>query len=235
MVGWNEAAGAHVRGEATIRDVCADCNNVKLATLDAYGKRFLTEAGVLVPNYTKLSITLKYDFDLMARWLLKLGYNAARIDGTDPSVFTNYIAYILGIDARPQNGSIAIVASMAAPEHFTDMVNHDSGWEQFGDTTRRYNPYMTRLSVGLTRFGNNFHMRMIFFGPLVLHVLIFEDGVLPGHAAVKTRKLVKVNPGSVHLLPGLRLAFIRAGHRTWRELLDPRRMNPRWGQIKVGT
>lgn len=66
-----------ITGQPTIKDVCIDCNNGSLSKLDEYAVNLydryfhqLVEPGDLV--------TFEFDFDLLARWLLKIVYNHAR-------------------------------------------------------------------------------------------------------------------------------------------------------------
>lgn len=78
-----------------IKDVCNDCNNNKLASLDRYGSN-------LEKNYFSTSIEnpidlkFKYDFPLILRWFLKIFYNAARSQQADLKNFKKLTSYILG-------------------------------------------------------------------------------------------------------------------------------------------
>jgi len=81
-----------------INDVCNYCNNGVLSELDAYIKNNLYDT--FFDNITYDSKILKYDFNLLSRWLLKVSYNDMRIAQKDKAfdVYSlDIIEYILGI------------------------------------------------------------------------------------------------------------------------------------------
>ena len=95
-----KAGDKAVNAELKIRDVCTVCNNGPLSTLDTYicqlhDKYFNT----LVRPGDRLRFS--YDFDLLLRWLLKTGYNAARARKWGASEVKVLSEYILGTAARP--------------------------------------------------------------------------------------------------------------------------------------
>ena len=80
--------------DLVIKDVCADCNNKKLSTLDSY---FCS----LYDNYFKTfkedasPFVFKYDYDLLLRSLLKITYNSSRTVNRDRNDFEKYQQVIL--------------------------------------------------------------------------------------------------------------------------------------------
>jgi hypothetical protein len=64
-------------GDAVVKDVCATCNNERLSPLDTYlGKLFdASFKRVLAPGE---SADLEYEYEWLARALLKISYNSAR-------------------------------------------------------------------------------------------------------------------------------------------------------------
>lgn len=115
VIGWNEVAKKMVGGEHQVKDVCETCNGGVLSALDAYGKEFLNSNGFLTQNYTALSADLTYDYDQLARWLLKISFNSTRIDRGHSHLFEKFIPFILNGAPAPSKADFAIVATLAAP------------------------------------------------------------------------------------------------------------------------
>jgi len=92
-----------VATETTLADVCATCNNGFLSQLDEYGSKLYDKYFSAIPQSGK-RIEFRCEFDLLARWLLKLSYNAART-GIWSSYYREYLLrvtdYIRGEVARP--------------------------------------------------------------------------------------------------------------------------------------
>lgn len=94
--------------DLVIKDVCEPCNNGPLSELDAYGTqlferyfaRYITAQG---------SVRFEYDFDRLARWLLKLSFNSARSVGSDAERLSRYAPALIdkAVDL-PQDFSIAL-------------------------------------------------------------------------------------------------------------------------------
>jgi len=90
-------------GEPQIKDVCAECNNVKLSTLDSYlgdsyAKQFSKKIGF------RQTTNFGYNYDLLLRSLLKIAFNSHRAnnDKSQISFFENIKGYILCGTNRPQ-------------------------------------------------------------------------------------------------------------------------------------
>lgn len=98
--GYNVRASTFVTWEATVADVCAHCNHGPLSTLDQYAKTFYTENRCHRRFTSAHSITIRYDYDTLLRWLLKVSFNAARSAGRSADPFRPLIPTILH-GARP--------------------------------------------------------------------------------------------------------------------------------------
>lgn len=92
---WNGAAQRLISAEAKIKDVCWKCNNGVLASLDAYGKSFMKDNGLLTNRYLKKECNLVYNYDLLARWLMKVSFNSARSMKMHAEFFEPFKDYIL--------------------------------------------------------------------------------------------------------------------------------------------
>jgi len=99
-------------GQATVRDVCKSCNNGFLAKLDSYF------CGLYESSFYKFigegeQTAFEYDFDKLARWLLKVEYNSARtykIDIHSMKLLIPYIRY-----GYPRPSGLAIFIQLVIP------------------------------------------------------------------------------------------------------------------------
>lgn len=101
----NDGIEKTVAGDITIADVCEACNNGFLSDLDSYGAQLYGRYFAEIPK-GGTRIDFQYRFDPLARWLLKLAYNAGRTRKW-PAPFldhlTTSLSYTCGKSARPQN------------------------------------------------------------------------------------------------------------------------------------
>lgn len=104
--------------DPVINDVCETCNSGLLSKLDSYAKtlweKFFSN---IVPQ--NASITFEYDYDQLARWLLKIAYNDARVSRTeDHDALASLARYILGEDFRPTG--LLVGLRLLIPHKLTD-------------------------------------------------------------------------------------------------------------------
>ncbi|MEH6670874.1 hypothetical protein [Halopseudomonas sp.] len=96
LLTYNKSQNKLYKGDATIKDVCAECNNVHLGKLDFYlSSLFDTHLkNILKPGENAY---LEYDYDQLLRALLKISFNSARSFATDKTIKTHkkFIKYIL--------------------------------------------------------------------------------------------------------------------------------------------
>jgi hypothetical protein len=220
ITGWNEVAGKMVGGESKVKDVCEECNGKKLSVLDNEGKRMLKEAGLLTKNYENKSIQIKFDFDLLVRWILKISFNSTRTDGAHTYMFEPHIPYILGGAPRIKRSEIAILAYFAAPLVLDRQERHQGIFSGVVNGDGLINPFLVRIGYGQTLNAENYLARMVTFGPLVFYILIFKHDVLPGHAAAAVRKFKVNNIGAVEITPQMRMLALKAGNQTWIDLYE---------------
>lgn len=98
LIATNDKVDFGFRGDLTIKDVCARCNNGPLSQLDTYFVETFVQymAEPILPGN---SIDFRFDYHLLKRFLLKVSYNSARasISGKlDAEAMKHYISYILG-------------------------------------------------------------------------------------------------------------------------------------------
>jgi hypothetical protein len=82
LLTYSKRNDALFKGEPTIKDVCAECNNVALSQLDSYLSEIFDHhfARILQPGE---STSISYKYDLLIRSLLKISYNSARADASE--------------------------------------------------------------------------------------------------------------------------------------------------------
>lgn len=106
--------------ELTIGDVCAVCNNGVLSNLDGYFNEIYKR---YICNYVALgqSKRFTYDFDRLARWLLKTSYNVARVHNSpDRSSLEKCVDFIL--HGKPKPKGLSIFLLLVTPHKIKDSM-----------------------------------------------------------------------------------------------------------------
>lgn len=98
--------------DLVVRDVCKDCNGGPLSDLDAYAKQFYS-AFLSMPVFGGSTPTIRYDFQRLAKWLLKVAFNSARVHATDLEILGAYTKFM--IDDGPLPASLRVYVSSVAP------------------------------------------------------------------------------------------------------------------------
>ncbi|NIE64032.1 HNH endonuclease [Burkholderia sp. Ax-1719] len=221
FIGWNEVAQRMVGGEGKIKDVCEDCNNGVLSDLDSYGKHLLTDSGLLVQNYTKQGLALRYDYSLLLRWLLKISFNSSRTDGAHSHLFERFIPFIRGLASAPSRFHVASLVYLARPEVAgLSQIEADS-FIRMSQGASLLNPFVARICYAAALGERDFVARQIIFGPAVFYLLFFREGLLPGHAASAIRRLTKAVPEIVELSSKRKFVEVHPGQKTWLDLYEP--------------
>jgi hypothetical protein len=85
---YNQRNNSFFAGDPVIKDVCANCNNIKLSQLDSYLSSLfdLHFKEILKPGEPA---TISYSYDLLLRSLLKISYNASRAFGNEKNTKTH--------------------------------------------------------------------------------------------------------------------------------------------------
>jgi len=140
-VQYLEKAQKFIEGDLTIRDVCAKCNNESLSLLDAYICELYDE---YFNHFVRTgeSIRFRYRFDELARWLLKIIYNSARVHNSDPGVLSKCTQYILWGHKKPMG--LTLLLQLVIP-HKIDPANASllpESVQEAGEIV----PYMMRIA-----------------------------------------------------------------------------------------
>jgi hypothetical protein len=96
-----------ITGQPTVKDVCRDCNNGPLSSLDEYARQLYESYFQTIVEPRDL-ITFQYDFHLLSRWLLKIAYNTARARQWRFGPSRALLDYVIGITA-PEPGVEAVL------------------------------------------------------------------------------------------------------------------------------
>lgn len=105
---YNPRAGRLLWTEMVISDVCGSCNNGPLSKLDVYGVE-LYERYFGNYYFGTQSIDFVYDYQRLAKWLLKLSFNAARANRSDSARLARYAPFLIDPNSvLPNDFSIAV-------------------------------------------------------------------------------------------------------------------------------
>jgi len=98
--------------ESLIGDVCVNCNQGVLSSLDQYViEMYKAQFCHLVEANQAIQFT--YEFDQLVRWLLKVSYNAARFSKIDTSPLKECVPYIIGKATKPLH--LTVFVQLIAP------------------------------------------------------------------------------------------------------------------------
>lgn len=158
---WSKRLDKSVPSEPKIKDVCENCNNVALSELDAYicvlfDKYFAT----ILEKGDK--VIFRYDYDRLARWLLKLSYNSARAENAfDVFALEPLAKYIVMQEPEPQNYFRAFV-QLQYPGRISkdDLANSDDSarTEIFYPVVNRAGHMLFSLSNGSRKILRAVHL-----------------------------------------------------------------------------
>ncbi|PSU69846.1 hypothetical protein C9J22_13285 [Photobacterium phosphoreum] len=196
-IGWNEKAGKMLPSEIIIKDVCGECNNVKLGELDSYAQEFFMSNGIMVDNFVKPNIVLSYNFHHLLRWLLKISYNSSRSSGSHPELFDKYISYILDNDLSQCNQDCFLMVGLVKPR-----IIDKSKIQEFRENNRavssngEINPFHVRISV-VVHDDNSFVMRLVVIGALMFFIPLFKQEMNIGFKKSKIKLFQKINKNVV--------------------------------------
>lgn len=97
---YSNSADGYFDSDAVVRDTCIPCNTGPLSRLDSYAKTLYQRyfARVLVD-----ARTIRFDFDLLLRWVLKVTFNAQRGFGGISRHLLHLRGYMLGKESRPDS------------------------------------------------------------------------------------------------------------------------------------
>jgi len=194
------AAGTHkvVSSEPTIADVCEACNNGPLSELDQYVCT-LYERYFIHLVHSGDRVKFEFDFDLLLRWLLKVGYNVARARrGKWPvSSLADVRDYILGREElRP---SSRILLQLVPPAKVEPGIVKDL------PAATEAPPIFHRVAIFDTKYSPGFRAGfLITLYSYYFYVLLEEDEISSQLRERVFKALLGEIPGGYRLRPDKR-------------------------------
>lgn len=174
VVGWREKPEKVISGEAKIKDVCSNCNNIILSEYDSHAKDVLESAGIFQKNFLCKETSFHYDYALLSRWLLKVAYNSSRASGKQIKEFEGFKYYIL--DKTLENSGFFLTCGLLKPVKLTE-EEFDQHRQAFGLNKPGYiNPFFTRISWA-PNLQDGYTVKQIVIGALVFHICVFANKI----------------------------------------------------------
>lgn len=101
------------QGDPMVKDVCADCNNIKISYIDSYAKAFIEK--YFIRKYTKDGILkIEYDYSMIQKMCLKYAFNDLRSRKKDTSFFSEeIIGFLLNENETEPLRNVTILAGLA--------------------------------------------------------------------------------------------------------------------------
>jgi hypothetical protein len=187
---YSPVSGKVHGADYVVRDVCEVCNNQKLSYLDAYFC-LLNDKYFCKPADFGGKVHFEYDYDLLARSLLKISYNAARSASSETEPFLGLISYIL--EGKTKQNDFAVVAELVSPSRIR---NSD-------ETTTIVHPTMYRsaLSKLLTPNGEASLLRLVAINSFFFHILLRRKVASSVQFGLSIKELLKNVAGTVLMDP----------------------------------
>lgn len=220
--GWNEVAKKTIGGETKINDVCENCNNNILGELDAYAKKMLDQHGIFTDVFLQEELELKYDYDLLLRWLLKISFNATRLDGTQAALLANAVPYILGTEAKSPANIDFVVQLLKPAQHSAENLE---AFKKFGTPVSecgKTNPFIARIGKALISGSHGgLVVRAVTMGALIFYIFIHEDSLdADSRQQILNTFIINLKSGSI-LQKNLSSMPIFAGQMNWIDAYGP--------------
>ena len=216
-ISWNERAKKALPSEHKIKDVCSDCNNEVLGGLDNHASIMLKETGILTENFTKKTIILNYNYQMLLRWILKVSFNSSRSTNSYHVHFNKYIPYING-DTLIDPDDAFLLIGLSKPDYIPDYEK-----QYFDKLSRDKNglshPFFVKLSL-IIPINDDFIIRVINIGALVFHLLIFIKNVKLGVRRSKVKSWIKSKKGQQLVLSNKKIMLVKQLDETYLDNID---------------
>jgi hypothetical protein len=163
---------ATIASEPQIKDVCASCNNGTLSSLDAYICQLWDQYFYRIAEAGE-QVSFRYDYHLLARWLLKTCFNSARIHMSDVAHLKKCRDYIRFGERHPDH--VVIHLQLSVP---TKLSEDQRSWAlSQGLDVSAYEPRLNRVGHlnYRTRFGYFRVTRAVHLQSFVFIVHLFPD------------------------------------------------------------
>jgi hypothetical protein len=174
-----------------VNDVCPKCNSGPLSLLDTYFCKLYDDSFDELHDLES-TVFFHYDFDLLARSLLRIAFNSARAAGSDTAQLIPTRKYVIGVEGRA--AQIAVFVEVVAPTFLDD----GSGGK------KKVFPEMYRSAVTklLTPNGGRILTRIVAVNSFYFHLVLPLEHMTLEEFEAAAGELAAVTEGVVRLLPG---------------------------------
>lgn len=217
---WLDKAPSKViNSELMVKDVCAECNNGQLSQLDEYALKLIIDYNKKISFETK-KVFLKYNYDLLTRWLLKVCYNSARANDSqyDIALYQRNIGYILeGKEAETKIDVYALFMETAYDEKMKEECYHLNKKSNYKIDWFRIAPY--RLLAMSTYYTA---MRCVMINSFAFLTIIYDE-----HSSEKSdvieQEILRSHPNFVKL-DNKKKVVLKKDKMFWRESYESNRI-----------
>jgi len=174
-----------------VNDVCPICNSGPLSLLDtAFCKLYDDFFHEL--HDLESTVVFRYDFDSLARSLLRIAFNSARAAGSETAQLVGTRKYVIGAEPRP--AQLAVFVELVAPTFLDD----GSGGK------KKVFPQMYRSAVTklLTPNGGRIMTRIVAVNSFYFHLVLPREPMTLEDFEEAAGELATLTKGVVRLLPG---------------------------------
>ena len=198
FVGWVEKAKKVLPIEGVIKDVCEPCNSDVLGELDNKASIMLKNSGILSKNYTKKTLVLDYDYNLLLRWVLKVSYNSSRSADNFPQRFKKYIPYMIG-DQGNSPDDVFLLVGLTKPDSIPEYERKEL-FELCPNSKFPINseglshPFFVRVAW-MPQFDDDFVIRVLVIGALIFQIIVFVNNIKVGQKRSKVKSWLKSTKG----------------------------------------
>jgi len=189
---YSPSSGNVHGADYVVRDVCQACNNGSLSLLDNYFC-FIYDNYFKEPRGAGAEVIFNYNYNLLARSLLKIAYNTARSANSEIMPLQRFSNYILNGEPRPEG--LAVICELVSPSYIKDSDDPAQITEILPTM------YRSARAEFQSPNGSAFLVRMIAVNSFYFHILVVRDpdnieGFLQG-----IREFLEGVKGTVFLLP----------------------------------
>ncbi|MCB7071642.1 hypothetical protein LIZ76_17175 [Caldibacillus sp. 210928-DFI.2.22] len=128
---FDDARSVIHEADPMVKDVCADCNNNKIAYIDSYAKEFISQYFTRRYNEDD-TVEIEYDYVMIQKMLLKYAFNDSRSHKEDCSFFDKEILhYIMNPCDNAPKENVTVLCGLAinvSPMHEAMFGNLKLRW-----------------------------------------------------------------------------------------------------------
>lgn len=222
---WLAKIMKEIPSEPTVRDVCAQCNNTVLSSLDEYICQLFDRSFVHIPDRHE-RVTFDYDYHRLKRWLLKMCFNSARIHNSiDVIAFPPLLPYIVG-SSNSLGRAVQLFAQLSYPAEIP---------EEYVDTDDErptiYYPTMNRVGnawFAAPGIGRKM-LRAVHLQSFSFYLAFWRPGERREEIDTFTGMFLQRNPATVLLRASkTRGVLVCNGMNAWESVSEARNIQFEW-------